>query len=213
MAASPIIGGIMIQLLSWRSIFLLNVPVAILAIVLVIRIIAPPDVQHKRALDLSGQCWVIVALSTTIALLIHLPQLGWQDEKSRLGMVIAFVSWVGFILTERAHKNPMLPLALFRTPPFSASVVVSLLSGLVFYGLFFLLSIYFQQMCGWSPFDTGMAFLPLTVLVTAGSFLSGKLNKKVGPFWLITGCCILYAVGFSGLFDLGEDVPDRKSVV
>ncbi|MFM0961212.1 MFS transporter [Yersinia enterocolitica] len=207
MAAGPLLGGIIIQLLGWRSIFLLNVPVALSGIVLAMRITAPPVVQLKRALDLMGQLWVIIALSSSMAVLIQVPQLGWQDNGIRFGVFVALSSWAGFILTERVHTHPMLPLALFRLPLFSASVVVSLMSALVFYGLFFLLSMYFQQIRGWSPFDTGMAFLPLTVMVTMGSFISGKLNKVFGPLLLISGCCILYAAGFASLFDLGDDVP------
>ncbi|AJJ17869.1 MFS transporter [Yersinia intermedia] len=207
MAAGPLLGGIIIQLLGWRSIFLLNVPVALSGIVLAMRITAPPAVKLKRALDLMGQLWVIIALSSSMDVLIQVPQLGWQDNGIRFGVFVALSSWAGFILTERAHTYPMLPLALFRLPLFSASVVVSFMSALVFYGLFFLLSMYFQQIRGWSPFDAGMAFLPLTVMVTMGSFISGKLNKVFGPLWLISGCCILYAAGFAGLFDLGNDVP------
>ncbi|TPG58329.1 MFS transporter [Ewingella americana] len=207
MAAGPLLGGIIIQLLGWRSIFLLNVPVALSAMVLAMRINTPPRVQLNRALDLAGQLWVIIALSSSMAVLIQVPQLGWQDNEIRFGVFIALSSWAGFILTERTHQYPMLPLALFRLPLFSASVVVSLMSALVFYGLFFLLSMYFQQIRGWSPFDSGMAFLPLTVMVTTGSFISGKLNKVFGPIRLISGCCVLYAVGFVGLFGLRDDVP------
>lgn len=207
MAAGPLLEGIIIQFLGWRSIFLLNVPVAFAGAVLAMRIAAPPAVKLKRALDLAGQLWVIIALSSSMAVLIQVPQLGWQDDGIRIGALVALISWTGFILTERAHAHPMLPLALFRLPLFSASVVVSLISALVFYGLFFLLSMYFQQIRGWSPFDSGMAFLPLTVMVTAGSFISGKLNKIFGPLWLIAGCCILYAAGFAGLFGLGGNVP------
>ncbi|MGC6388808.1 MFS transporter [Ewingella sp. S1.OA.A_B6] len=207
MAAGPLFGGIVIQLLGWRSIFLLNVPVALLGMVMTMWVTAPPPMQQKRSMDLAGQLWVIIALSTSMAVLIQVSQLGWQNNWIRFGMLIALVSWGGFIRAEQAHKDPMLPLTLFRLPLFSASVVVSLMSGLVFYGMFFLLSLYFQQVRGWSPFNSGMAFLPLTVMVTTGSFISGKLNKIFGPLWLISGCCILYVVGFIGLFNLSNNVP------
>lgn len=206
MAAGPMFGGIIIQLLGWRSIFLLNVPVAVLGIMLTLRIPAPPTSPQKKVFDLAGQLWGIIALSTTMAVLIQVSRLGWQDNWIRAGAVIAGVSWCCFLLTERAHKNPMLPLTLFRIPLFSACVVVSLMSGWVFYGLFFLLSLYFQQIRGWSPFESGMAFLPLTVLVTLGSFISGRLNKTFGSFWLVTLCCGLYAVGFTGLYALSNHV-------
>lgn len=205
MAAGPLFGGVLIQLFGWRSIFLVNVPIAIIGVVLALRIPSGQKTANQRSMDFAGQLLAIVALATSIAVLIEGVHRGWRDPLIGGGVIVAVIAWGLFIITERTLKQPMLPIKLFRVAQFSSSVTVSLISGLVFYGLFFLLGLYFQTVRGWSSLNSGLAFLPLTVLVTLGSFSAGKLNRRFGPFWLITGCCGLYAAGFTGLLALGQN--------
>jgi DHA2 family methylenomycin A resistance protein-like MFS transporter len=121
--------------------------------------------------------------------------------------VIALVAWIAFVLVETKRKQPMLPLHFFRSPVFSASAFASSISGLVFYGLFFLLSLYFQSAREWSPLLTGLAFLPLTAMVAIGSFASGALNRAYGAQRLVCGGFLLYALGFAGLLALADNAP------
>lgn len=207
MAAGPLFGGLLIQLLGWRSIFLVNVPIALLGIVLATRIPVINISANKRTMDIAGQLFAIIALGSSIGILIEGGHREWLDPWICGGVLVAVMTWGLFIFTERTISQPMLPMKLFRLADFSASVTVSLISGLVFYGLFFLLSLYFETVRGWSSLDAGLAFLPLTLLVTLGSFSAGKLNHLFGPFWLITGCCGLYITGFAGLLILGENAP------
>jgi len=207
MAAGPLLGGVLIHFFGWRSIFLLNVPIALLAALLAVRIPAPASPTHRKPIDLSGQLLAIISLATSIAVLIEVAPRGWHDPLIQLGTAVALGACGLFVMVERRCKQPMLPMNLFRLAEFSASALVSLISGLVFYGLFFLLSLYFQQVRGWTPLDTGLAFLPLTLLVTLGSFSAGKINRLIGPLWLIAGCCGLYAAGFAGLLFMGENAP------
>jgi len=207
MAAGPLFGGLLIQLLGWRSIFLVNVPIALIGIVLATRIPAIKISANERTMDIAGQLFAIIALGSSIAVLIEGGHRGWLDPWICGGLLVAVMAWGLFIFTERTISQPMLPMKLFRLADFSASVTVSLISGLVFYGLFFLLSLYFETVRGWSSLDAGLAFLPLTLLVTLGSFSAGKLNRLFGPFWLIAGCCGLYVAGFAGLLILRENAP------
>lgn len=207
MAAGPLFGGLLIQLLGWRSIFLVNVPIVLLGIVLATRIPAIKISANERTMDIAGQLFAIIALGLSIAVLIEGGHRGWCDPWICGGVLVAAMAWGLFIFTERTISQPMLPMKLFRLADFSASVTVSLISGLVFYGLFFLLSLYFETVRGWSSLDAGLAFLPLTLLVTLGSFSAGKLNRLFGPLWLIAGCCGLYVAGFTGLLILRENAP------
>ncbi|POE17268.1 MFS transporter [Pectobacterium odoriferum] len=207
MAAGPLFGGLLIQLLGWRSIFLVNVPIVLLGIVLATRIPAIKISANERTMDIAGQLFAIIALGLSIAVLIEGGHRGWCDPWICGGVLVAAMAWGLFIFTERTISHPMLPMKLFRLADFSASVTVSLISGLVFYGLFFLLSLYFETVRGWSSLDAGLAFLPLTLLVTLGSFSAGKLNRLFGPLWLIAGCCGLYVAGFTGLLILRENAP------
>lgn len=207
MAAGPLFGGLLIQLLGWRSIFLVNVPVALLGIVLAMRIPAIKISASERTMDIAGQLFAIIALGSSIAVLIEGGNRGWLDPWIFGGVLVAVMAWGLFIFTEHATGQPMLPMQLFRHADFTASVTVSLISGLVFYGLFFLLSLYFETVLGRSSLDAGLAFLPLTLLVTLGSFSAGKLNRLFGPFGLIVGCFGLYIAGFAGLLILRENAP------
>lgn len=207
MAAGPLLGGVLIHILGWRSIFLVNGPIALLGVVLAMRIPATKVTTSQMPMDYTGQLLAIIALGTSIAVLIEGVHRGWHDPWICGGILGAALAWALFIFTEHTISQPMLPMKLFRMAALSASVNVSLISGLVFYGLFFLLSLYFENMRGWSSLEVGLAFLPLTLLVTLGSFSAGKLNRLIGPFGLIAGCCGLYAAGFAGLMILREHAP------
>ena len=123
------------------------------------------------------------------------------------GIAGAICGWVGFVMIEGRRAQPMLPLGLFRNPVFTASVFVSLVSALVFYGLLFLLSLYFQEGRGWQSLRTGLAFLPLTVMVTAGSFSAGRLGAAFGTQRVVLMGFLLYALGFAGLLALAHEAP------
>ena len=207
MAAGPLAGGLLTHLLGWRSIFLVNVPIALIGAWLTTRIGAVRPASSDRSMDVAGQLLAVVALGASVAVLIEGAKLGWQAAAIRAGAVIALAAWVAFVLVEGRRKQPMLPLGFFRSPVFSASAFVSLISGLIFYGLFFLLSLYFQSARGWSPLQTGLAFLPLTVMVAIGSFASGALNRTYGAHRLVCAGFLLYALGFAGLVALADDAP------
>ncbi|CAE6791384.1 Drug efflux pump JefA [Paraburkholderia aspalathi] len=207
MAAGPLAGGLLTHLLGWRSIFLVNVPIALIGAWLTTRIGAVRPASSDRSMDVAGQLLAVVALGASVAVLIEGAKLGWQAAATRVGAAIALAAWVAFVLVEGRRKQPMLPLGFFRSPVFSASAFVSLISGLIFYGLFFLLSLYFQSARGWSPLQTGLAFLPLTVMVAIGSFASGALNRTYGAHRLVCAGFLLYAVGFVGLVALADDAP------
>lgn len=206
MAAGPLVGGLLVHWLGWRSIFVVNVPIAACGALLTLRIPAgrPARVEH---MDIAGQAAAIVALACSVAVLIEGAKLGWTSAQIVVGIVAAIAGWVGFVMIERRRAQPMLPLGLFRNPVFSASVFVSLVSALVFYGLLFLLSLYFQEGRGWQSLRTGLAFLPLTVMVTAGSFSAGRLGAALGTKRVVLVGFLLYALGFVGLLALAHDAP------
>lgn len=207
MAAGPLVGGVLIHFLGWRSIFLVNVPIALVGVWFTARIESTLPVTAGRSLDLMGQLLAIAALGASVAILIEGAKLGWHTLVIQVGTAIAVLSWIAFIMVEAKRRQPMLPLSLFRSPLFSTSAFASMISGLVFYGLFFLLSLYFQSVRGWQPLQTGIAFLPLTVMVTIGSFFFGALNRTYGANKLVCSGFLLYALGFAGLLALANNAP------
>lgn len=207
MAAGPLVGGVLIELWGWRSIFLVNVPIALIGVWLTTRIAPSEPVAPNRHLDLTGQLTVMIALATSVAVLIEGARWGWNSVWVYTGVGAACIAWCVFLMTESRHKDPMLPLYFFRNRVFSGAAFLSLMSALVFYGLFFLLSLYFQSDRGWSPLKTGLAFLPLTAMVTLGSFTCGRLTRAYGVRAVLCLGFTLYALGFIGLFALASDAP------
>ncbi|MGC3525901.1 MFS transporter [Pseudomonas aeruginosa] len=208
MAAGPLVGGVLIHLLGWRSIFLVNVPLALIGAWLTTRVRTDEATVHStRHLDGTGQVLVIVALAASVAVLIESAELGWDSPWIATGVLVAAVAWGFFLITEAKSREPMLPLKFFKSAVFSAAAFASMISALVFYGLFFLLSLYFQTIRGWGALQTGVAFLPLTVSVTIGSFSSGALGKRYGTLRLVGSGFLLYAAGFLGLYAVADNGP------
>lgn len=208
MAAGPLIGGVLIHWFGWRCIFWVNVPFALAGAWLTTRV--PTEkvtVDPDRHSDGAGQILAIIALASTVAVLISGSTPGWGNSQLLAGSAVAVLAWSLFILTEMRAREPILPLRLFKNRVFSAAVFTSLVSALVFYGLFFLLSLYFQTVRHWPPLQTGLAFLPLTLFVTLGSFTSGPLCRRFGALYLVGGGFLLYAAGFVGLYAMADNAP------
>ncbi|KAB7597777.1 MFS transporter [Verminephrobacter eiseniae] len=207
MAAGPLVGGLLINMFGWRSIFLANVPIGLLGVWLIWRVARDKSETQIRHLDLSGQLSLIVALGSLITVLIEGPVLGWQSLPILIGIAVSIVSAGLFLMIESLRDQPMLPLSFFGNGLFSGSVVVTMVSALIFYGLVFMLSLYFQQVRNYSALQTGLSFLPLTAMVTFGSMISSRLTKKYGPRWPVAVALGLYATGFFGLLPVTATSP------
>ncbi|MEM5312928.1 MFS transporter [Paraburkholderia sp. JHI869] len=198
MAAGPLLGGVLIGLVGWRSIFLLNVPVCLAGIVMAARVAPQPRSGAPRRLDLAGQAAAIAALALLNAAIIEAPAQGWHAPLVAGGLALASAAAIAFVALEKRRAQPMLPLGFFREPVFSAAVLVSMISAFTFYGLLFGLSLYFQQERGYAPLRAGLAFLPLTVVVPLGSLLSRRAVAWLGPRALVALACLLAAAGYLG---------------
>ena len=199
MAAGPLAGGLLIHLLGWRGIFLVNLPIGLVGLWLTTRIGTETLATPGRHLDLAGQMAAVVALGLPVAALIQGPALGWGSPLILTGLVGSGVAWAVFLWIEAHRAQPMLPLTLFAGRVFPASVLVSMATAFTFYGFVFVLSLYLQRIRGFAPLQAGLAFLPLTAVVTVGSLASGRLVRAYGPRVSVSGAFIVYAVGFLGL--------------
>jgi DHA2 family methylenomycin A resistance protein-like MFS transporter len=199
MAAGPLIGGALTQWLGWRSIFFVNLPLGVCGVALAWRLLADPQPQLAVRFDWPGQFAAMVALAALIGVLIEGQTLGWTSPLILSGAAIALVAGLGFVWIEARSPHAMLPLALFRQPIFAGSTLVSALSALVFYGLFFVASLEFQQVRGYSPLHAGLAFVPLTAMVALASLLSHRVVRAYGQHVPMCAAFVLYAAGALGL--------------
>lgn len=212
MAAGPLIGGALTQWLGWRSIFFVNLPLGICGGVLAWRLLADPQAPQDVRFDWPGQLAASVALAALIGVLIEGQALGWTSPLMLSGAAIALVAGLAFVWIEARSPHAMLPLALFRQPIFAGSTLVSALSALVFYGLFFVTSLDFQQIRGYSPLHAGLAFVPLTAMVALASLLSHRVVRGCGTRWPMCAAFVLYAMGALGLMQ-GGSLPNLLSMI
>ncbi|MBN3824037.1 MFS transporter [Burkholderia sp. Ac-20384] len=206
MASGPLIGGLLIHLFGWRSLFFVNLPLGLAGIWLG-RTVARADGDASRHFDWGGQAAAIVAIAALIGTLIEGPSLGWHSAPIGGGAIASAVAWIAFIAIEARRREPMLPLAFFRNRLFAGSTFVSMASAFVFYGLLFVLSLFYRQIRGASPLDTGLAFLPMTAMVALGGLCSGTLVARFGARGSMCAAFALYAAGALGMTGIGATTP------
>lgn len=177
----PVVGGLLIDVVGWRAIFAMDVPLALLVAVLVLRGVG--DTPHRRVggLDLGGQLCAIIALGSLTFALIEGGSAGWASPNTLGALALVLVSCAAFLRVERHGSAPMLPLSLFASREFSVSAVAGLLVNFGIYGLFFVLSLYLQQIRGLSPLQTGVIFLVQPGTAAFAALPAGAVTARRGP--------------------------------
>jgi EmrB/QacA subfamily drug resistance transporter len=195
LAIGPLVGGLLTEHVGWSSIFYLNVPIGILAIGASILLIDESrDMREDQRPDLAGQLTSAVGLFALTYGLIEANGYGWGSARIVAAFVISAAALVAFVLLERHQRAPMLDLRLFRDGTFAGANAVLLLLALAMFGVFFFLSLYMQNILGYSPVKAGAAFLPMTGLIIIIAPLAGRLSDRLGSRWLLTGGMVLLAL-------------------
>jgi DHA2 family methylenomycin A resistance protein-like MFS transporter len=204
LTAGPLAGGVLVALIGWRSIFLVNLPIGLAGLWLTWRYVTETPRTATRRLDLPGQAAAIGALGCLAAAIIEGGVAGWSNR----GVIAGFAAFVVlaslFLWRERRAEQPMLPLSLFRHRIFALTSGVGLLVNVAFYGLIFLLSLYFQRINGLSPFETGLAFLPMMGAVLPVNLLAPRLTEKFGAPATIAAGAAMAAAGCLALLGLAR---------
>jgi EmrB/QacA subfamily drug resistance transporter len=181
-AAGPLLGGYLVAAASWRWIFLINLPVG--AVVLAVSVRHVPESRNPELTgrpDLGGAALAVLALGGITFGLIEGPSFGWSSPIVVTMVVLGISAGIAFVLVERARANPMLPLTMFRTTQFSAANAVTFVVYGALGATLFLLPIDLQVVAGYSPLESGLALLPLTVIMLTLSARSGRLAHRIGP--------------------------------
>jgi DHA2 family methylenomycin A resistance protein-like MFS transporter len=198
LAAGPILGGALVDLIGWRSVFLVNLPVGAAGIWLTLALLDETALGAVAApLDLPGQTLAILALVGATDAAIEAGARGWADPAVVAGLALGVTAGVGFIAVERRTARPLLPLALFRSAAFSTATAVGFLVNLTVYGLFFVLSLYLQLVLGYEPLHAGIAFVPITAIVILANIGGGRLTAGLGPRLPMAGGLAIGAAGFA----------------
>jgi EmrB/QacA subfamily drug resistance transporter len=209
MALGPIVGGTLVSSIGWRAIFSINVPVALVAIVLALRFIPESRAPRPRRFDPLGQVLVIALLSTLTFAIIEAPSRGWTSPLIVVAFATAAAALVALLVHEPRRAEPLIDLRFFRSIPFASAIVISVAAFAAFGGFLFLNTLYLQETRGLSPVQAGLATLPMAAMTAIAAPLSGRIVGRRGPRLplVIAGVCSIAGCAMLAGIDPGTPWP------
>lgn len=195
LAIGPVVGGFLVENVSWQSIFLLNLPVA--AVAVVVTLFATHESRDEtapRSIDFAGVTAITVGLAALVLALVQGNAWGWGSGRIVGLLAAAVVGLVAFALVETRVANPMVDFKFFRSRSFAGANVVAFIVSFAMLATFFFFALYLQNVRGYSPLQTGVRFLPTTVVIIFVGPIAGRLSDRIGPRPLMVAGLLLNAV-------------------
>lgn len=180
MALGPVVGGVLVTSVGWRSIFWINIPVGLAAVVLARRYIPESKALVARKVDVPGQVLVITLLTSLTFAIIEAPGHGWSSPVIVGSFAVAAVSLAALLVWEHRVREPLIDLRFFRSVPFSAAAVIAVAAFAALGGFLFLNTLYLQEVRGLSPLQAGVDTLPMAAMTMLLSPLSGRIVGRRG---------------------------------
>lgn len=205
LALGPTVGGLMVERLGWESVFFLNVPIGIVAFSVATRTVRESVSEEQRRLDVGGLLLGTSALFLLTFGLIEGGELGWSDPLIWSSLGAFAVLLVSFLTWEMRSPKAMMPLRFFRIPAFSAGVTVAFSVSLGMFAAFFFLSLYLQTVRGYSAFEAGVRFLPMTLMIILTAPNAGRYAQRHGSRIPMTYGLVLAGSGLLILSRLSID--------
>jgi EmrB/QacA subfamily drug resistance transporter len=205
-AAGPLLGGYLVTAASWRWIFVINLPLGALVLLISARHLPESrDRTASTAIDVPGAVLGVLALAGITYGLIEGPSIGWGATSVVLFLVGGLAAAVAFVFVERSSPSPMLPPSLLRVRQFDVTNAVTFVVYAGLGGVLFLLPVTLQVVGGYSPFESGVALLPLTVIMLVLSARSGRLAARIGPRLQMSVGPMVVALGVALLARVSND--------
>ncbi len=180
-AIGPLLGGYLVDAISWRAVFLINLPMAAAVLVAVKRVPESRDDSADGRPDLAGALAAVVGLGGVTYALIEAPERGTTSAAVLTAGLLGAVALVAFVVVERRGRSPMLPFDIFASRQFTFANVITFVVYGALGGVFFLLVVHLQGSLGYSPLEAGAASLPVTLLMLVGSPYAGRIAQRIGP--------------------------------
>ena len=181
LALGPIVGGALVDSLGWQSVFFLNIPIGVVAFIVASRVVKESKNPEGRHLDLAGQVLAVVGLGTLTYALIEANNLGWTSPTIIGLFATAAIATGLFIWVELRSSSPMLQLSFFKNRTFAAAATVAGLVSFGMFGVFFFLTLFLQNVEGYSAFQAGLRSLPMTAAIIVMAPTAGWLAGRIGP--------------------------------
>ena len=190
----PVVGGLLVEKAGWEWIFFLNVPVAVIAVPLTIYAVRESrDESAIRRIDWLGIATLSIGLGGLVLGLVQANDYGWGSARILTEYAVGIAGLVTFVLLQMRGRDPMLDMNFFRNRTFNAGNVVAFLVTFSMFATFFFITLYMQNIERLSPLQTGVRFLPMTILIIATAPVAGRLSDRYGSRWLLTGGMLLIA--------------------
>jgi EmrB/QacA subfamily drug resistance transporter len=180
-ALGPIVGGLLVDTIGWRSIFWINVPIGIAAIILTALFVPESKALHPRRIDPVGQFLVILSLTTLTYAIIEAPNFGWTSPRIIALFVVAILGVTGLIRYEGRCREPLIDVRFFRSIPFSGATIIAICAFAAMAGFLFVNTLYLQDVRGYSALAAGLYTLPLALMTMVFGPLSGRIVGSRGP--------------------------------
>ena len=188
LAIGPVVGGFLVQSVSWQSIFFLNLPVAAGAVaVTLFATHESRDETVARVVDIPGVAAITVGLAALVIALVEGNSWHWGSVRVIGLLVLAVISLVSFVVIEQRVQAPMVDFSFFRSRSFLGANIVAFIVSFAMLAMFFFLALYMQNIKGYSPLQAGVRFLPSTALIIVIGPIAGRLTDRIGPRVLMTG--------------------------
>ncbi len=203
LALGPVLGGVLVDGVGWRSIFWINIPIGIAAIVLARRFVPESRAPHARRVDPTAQVLIVVLLASLTYGIIEGPRRGWGSPLI-LGLFgLAVAALAVLVVAERRRSEPLLDMRFFRSAPFSGAAIIAVASFAALSGFLFLNTLYLQDVRGYSPLHAGLLTIPMAVMIFVFAPISGRLVAGRGPRLPLVLAGAAMAVGAALLVRLG----------
>jgi len=179
-AAGVLLGGVLTEYLGWEWVLLVNTPIALIAAFLAPRLLAESRDERASTFDVPGAVSVTAGLALLVYGLVNAEQAGWGSTETFVFLGAAVALLALFVVIELRTKHPLMPFSIFRLRTLRGANMVALLIAMSLFSMFFFISLYLQQVLGYTALEAGLAYLPLSVLIIVSAGVGSQLVTRVG---------------------------------